>query len=388
MPHVLNLVDVSRWERQARLVALVAARTQDGESWTEIGVDRLAQLLDESQETARWDLELMRRLALSDRVLAYAAMPRRAPAWRIAGTRLEAVLRWRHVPWRLPRGRLLEELIGAPWAAPVAWWAVGAGQSVAPWAVESPGDALALSATRENMPSEPPTAPREPPTAPRPEPIPPGQDFVNGCTTAYGATVASDEAAGGTASSLSFKTPSLNPSRRAKSREGGREAQQPPRPELSAAEAELLSALAAQGHQVWGAPLGALLELVRSEPAALRELAAHAAHADLRRARTATAAVALLCDWWRMSGRAQTARREAVAAARAEAEAAFAGTSVFAVPTNSPETENNHSGLQAAGDSSEARAPQVDEAQPDGASAQLVSLGRGALARARRPLRV
>ncbi len=373
VPQILDLIDLQRWARQGRLLALVASRTLAGDGWAELGAQRLGEVYGEGDEAARWDLELLRRMARDDRVLLRAAVPRRAPLWRIAGEGPAAVLRWRHVPWRAARGDVVEALAVAWRAVPVAPWAVIPGQTVAPWAVGGCSGAITGELTRENMAQQPPTAPRQPPTAPRSPRKGPGQDFVNGFTTAYGATVGATVAGAPTSLSLRFKPLSLSGGQDA-GREGGESSQAQAGGagqtggKLSADEAELLAALQACGHVLWGAPRAELLHLARSEPGAARELCAYVQGADLRRVRTAVQVVGALRDWWEANGRKAAERREAVARAREAAERADG---------------SDLGGLAG-------REPAAGEAQPTAGPglAPVISLGREALARSRRPAEV
>lgn len=181
MPHIVDQVDRGKagWDTKARLLTVVAWRTSTPGSWTWIDRAVLAEHQRDGWE-ARWDLKVLEELA-GPRYRILRRAPG-APLWRLAGDDLDAILRWRHVPWIGGRRAALAAVRRCVGVAQVA---VGAGQTVFPVAVDTRfghlGD-LDLSV------KQPPTAPHQPPTAPHPD----AATSTNVAPTATCATVDDD----------------------------------------------------------------------------------------------------------------------------------------------------------------------------------------------------
>jgi hypothetical protein len=294
VPHILDLVDVTRWERQARLVAIVAARTWGGDSLTKLGVPQLMALGDD-EERAKWDLELLHRLAKRDRVLSEMTARGHPPAFCIAAQRPESILRWRHVPWSVPRSELLKHLLGAWEAVPVAWLTALAAQSPHLQGVESPGDATVLGPTRGNGPF----APRATPQGPRATPRPPGGTPT---PTESQATAGDGDGDGDTSSSLPVKD----------LRVVGQSLRTDGRTETDRTQgAGLVEALeAATGLSLFGNPRRALVELCGREALAEDYLTGWVLSRDMKRYRVPSAVVRVVLEHWERIG-FSNARRQA-----------------------------------------------------------------------------
>ena len=301
VPHILNLVDETKWTRQTRLIALVAARTFLGNSLTQLGV---AELLtyneDGDEERARWDLVLLRRLARDHRVLEWYPRGGHPPAWAIAGEDANAVLGWRHVPWTVPRRHLVQEIQGAWLAAFVDPLAALAAQSPDLPTVEMPFRNWLAIPTREKVPQRPLASPREPLASPR---------FAGETALATASPPTGEEAVSGVdTSSLSLIPPSLLSS--PPKSDGGREGQgQQPRKGW-----KLIEALEKATPLVFtGWPRDRLLS-VADEPLAAEYLCAWVEGHDLRRYRTATGVVRVMVEQWERTGRSNAEQRAARAA--------------------------------------------------------------------------
>jgi hypothetical protein len=305
VPHILDLVDRSRWERQARLVGIIAARTWEGECWTELGIPQLVALGD-NEERARWDMELLGRLAARDRVLDRVGSRRHPQGWRLAGDGARSVLQWRHVPWAVPRRHVLKQLLGVWETANVGWVAALAAQSLNRGAVRPLGDKRPGSLSRVYVPCEPLPGPQAPP----PRPQFPG---IMAAATASQTTAENGNGAGPTSSSRSVKdpvTPSLPHApahAHARQDEGGREGPEP----TTAKGEKLIEALeTATGLSISGWPRDALREACADELAE-DYLVGWAGRRDLRRYRTATGLVRVLVEHWERIGRSNAVKQAA-----------------------------------------------------------------------------
>lgn len=316
VPHILNLVDVSRWETKARLLSLVAARTFEWEgTWAQLGAPDLAAFLDEPPERAACHLRTMREMATEDRVLDYrAGHGRRLPLWRVAGDGPEAVLRWRHVPWWAPRTEILAYLQVALDGVGVANNELIAAQSMSNNGAESPGDALVTGATRDFGPPGHRSPPRQHRSPPRPPHGPPGQDFVNGSTSPLPATPDAYESGPAGDPHLAFKDPYIDPlllkggcgGARGEEEEEG-EAQRPKEPGRRLP-GVVVEALAQRGHLVYGAAAAALAALVSTELEAV-VMAELVASLPLANVRYAPVAAQLVAEAWERKGRQEAERR-------------------------------------------------------------------------------
>jgi hypothetical protein len=296
-PRILNLVDVSRWERQARLFAIVASRTWEGGAWTELGVPELLDYDEGDADRARWDLELLNRMAKRDHVLCRTAPRGHKPAWRIAGIGPQSVLHWRHVPWRAPRKNVLRELLGGWDAVSVGWASPLAAQGPNREAVESPGDAAMLRATRDFVASEPMPATREPMPNTRGKPNGPGEspdetDRTDAQHTAEEAEITTD---------TSLRVKDLNPYVfKGDARTDGR---------TEKPEEDVLAALeGATPFVLVGKPRAALLELAQ-DPLAPGPLVKWIRSRDWGGIRSPVLAVSLIVEHWESTGRAEAQRR-------------------------------------------------------------------------------
>lgn len=108
VPHIMDQVnlDTPGWSLKAQLVTLVAWRTQEPDSWTELGTRQLTEALSSlgGVEPTPWDVKWARvvlgRLADEHRILERVpGSRRRADLWRLRGDRLDQIREWRHVPW-------------------------------------------------------------------------------------------------------------------------------------------------------------------------------------------------------------------------------------------------------------------------------------------------
>ena len=308
VPHILNLVDVRRWDRQARLLTIVAAETWEGNNPVLLGTTRLSELLEEPYPQARWDLELLHRLETHNRVLIGGHRGGHAPLWLFAGDGATAVLRWRHVPWLVPRRAILQHLLGALHAVPVALPPQHPGRPPFFYSQHPPVGRLRVDPTRDSVPPEPPAAPREQSATPQTPQEIPGRSPVNEAATVGGAEVESDPGCRDTAllkGVKGFKDPVL-PSFLKDGRTEGRTGR------TTRQGQELLKTLeVATSLTFYGAPQDRLVALCEAHPAAEPALVAWVKNRDMSRYRVPSAVARVVVEHW-----------ERVGAPRAQAEAA------------------------------------------------------------------
>jgi hypothetical protein len=212
MPDIVDLTVENRWERRATLLRLVAIRTREGgDSWTSLGIGDLMRY-GRTYGQARWDHELLKRMATKDRILrrlSSRGAGRRADLYRIRGESLEVLGEWRHVPWRGSAKSAMALLRALePDAVPSGMGAVFPGQSDALGAVTPPPEGsfdVPLSVKE----------PRPSPDEPRPSPKSPG--LLPPGTAPMGRGIAP-----ATPSSFKYLKPSL-PTLPSEAEEGGRE---------------------------------------------------------------------------------------------------------------------------------------------------------------------
>lgn len=268
VPAILDQVEIGKWERKAALLGLVASITWEGGSWAQVGRREIATSFGREDRAARYDLELMHRMAEEDRVLRHSghhAGNAGLHLWRVDAVGPEALIQWRHVPWKTSRSEAIRRIRALCSAVTVAPVVESAGQ---PWCpVDLRGD-FPPSADPDLSVKEGPPAPRLGPPAPRNVPL----------TTGPRSTGATPPPA----TDYAFRDtsyPSLP-------REGGRGpscARERPAGELIAA---LSHAIACD---VFGAPADRLDAWIEEHPEQLDSLVARAS--GMRGWRTATGAV-------------------------------------------------------------------------------------------------
>lgn len=169
MPFILDHVDLGKpgWDRKGRVLTVVAAESAVApEFFATIGIDKLMST-GVTERQARTDLEVLDDLAGAGyRILEIRAG--RPPAVRFRGVEIEALLRWRHVPWIGTRVRVLEAVRRRFPSATVAPDAATAGQTG--W--ESPPHTRFGHLSEVDLSVKtPPSAPRTPAMAPRQAPV-------------------------------------------------------------------------------------------------------------------------------------------------------------------------------------------------------------------------
>lgn len=166
MPYILEHVDLGKpgWDRKGRILTVVASESiLAPRFFAPIDIDTFMST-GVTERQARTDLEVLDDLAATAGYRILQVRPGRPLAVRFRGVEIEALLRWRHVPWIGTRDRVLAAV-----------------RRRFPCATVAPGDAIAGQTGWESPPytrhghlseadlsvDSPAAAPRTPAVAPR-----------------------------------------------------------------------------------------------------------------------------------------------------------------------------------------------------------------------------